>query len=201
MKTRPYLYHLTDRHNVRRIVESKKLESAIGLMKSGKCIAMSRKRREESIRVTVGETQVMIRDQKPLYLGNIALASDWTFEDVLVALNERVFFWPGCSDGPIPSGVRHFDRYRHEDPVLLRIRTEELLLLNNGKDPLFCRYNSGAPRCSGGVGSPRGPDTFVRCDVATFTASQVVEVTFVDSVRLPDRIERADSVRGPWKRP
>ena len=42
----------------------------------------------------------------------------FVFEDLVEILNGRVFFWPGAVGGPISYGVRHFERYQNEKPVI-----------------------------------------------------------------------------------
>lgn len=198
-KIRPYLYHLTDRRNVRGIRITRTLQSAAELMKQAGDGLFLRRKRATSVVVRIGRSQVTIRDQRPLHRGNITFESDWSFEDVIESLNERVFFWPGNHNGPISYGERHFERYVDEHPVIVRIPTEDLFASNSTAEPTFCRYNSGSPRCSQGVGSPRGPRTFLSCASADFTAGKVVEVTFVQNVELPRSTELSDSAFGPWR--
>src|SRR5439155_7137821 len=104
-------------------------------------------------------TKYVIRDQWPLYAGNIALEARCSFEDIIQLLNERVFFWPGWHTGPIGYGRRHFERYENESPAILRVPTEKLYAANSDASPQYCRYNSGLPRCSNGLGRPRGTST------------------------------------------
>ena len=198
IKTRPYLFHLTDRNNVDHIRSSLTLHSAASLMRQAGDGHFLRRKRTESISVRIGTTTVSIRDQQPLHPGNISLESNWSFEDVIHSLNGRVFFWPGKNAGPISSGERHFERYADDRPAILRISTADLFAANSGFAPLFCRFNSGSPRRSNGLGIPRGPNTFVTCGQADFTPSKVVEVTLMKKARLPTAIEVADSVAGPW---
>ena len=126
----------------------------------------------------------MLRDQAPLREGNAALDGGWTFADLVEDLNGRVFFWPGTERRPIPDGQRHFERYADESIAVLMVDTTALFAANGGAT--FCRYNSGSPRWSGGRPSPRGPGTFVAAADAPFTAGQVVEVTFRNTVVLPN---------------
>src|SRR5262249_16622338 len=134
----------------------------------------------------------------PLYAGNVKLEGGWSLQDVIQSLNERVFFWPGSEKGPISFGQRHFERYREERPVILRAKTVDIYRANPRKQALYCRYNSGAPRCSFGSGSPRGPSTFLTADATDYRVSQVAEVTYRHKVTLPDFVEIADSPLGPW---
>ena len=121
------------------------------------------------------------------------LPDDWTFKRWLKHLNSFVFFWPGSAQGPIRSGVAHFNRYADEHPALVRIPMQDLLKANPDSPPCFSRYNSGAPRQSQGQGSPRGPDTFTCGSVfsQSHQPCDVVEVAFKTSVNLPDTMDLA----------
>jgi hypothetical protein len=159
---------------------------------------LSRKR-PETVTVAVDGNLIDLRDQQPLYPGKTLLENGWTFERLVQRLNERVFFWPGVVEGPISSGRRHYERYAGESPVIMRVKTEDVFSANAGITPLFCKYNSGSPRTTQGRGSPRGEHTFVECHRAAYTASNVVEVTFLHSVNLPQAIESSDTPSGPWE--
>jgi hypothetical protein len=101
LRTRPFLFHLTGRDNVREIRKTHVLYSAAVLMQESGDTSFLRKRRAESWRVQLGAATISIRDQLPLHAGNISLEGGWLFEDVVECLNERVFFWPGNGYGPI----------------------------------------------------------------------------------------------------
>jgi hypothetical protein len=189
VQLRPFLYHLTSPANLRRILRTGHLESAANIMAVAKRDDLLRLRRREHVPISVEGEIITLRDQAPLYAGNLALPRDWTFEDFIADLNDRVFFWPGGTHGPISHGVRHFERYADERPVILLVSTGDLLAANSKNAPLFCRYNSGSPRCSNGMKSPRGPMTFVAGPNADFRASKTVEVTFSGRVRLPTTVE------------
>ena len=126
------------------------------------------------------------------------LSGGWSFGDFVEALNHRVFFWPGAADGPNPYGRRHFGRYLAEGPVLMRVKTWELLRANRDSIPEFCRYNSGSPRYSGGRPSPRGPETFLAASSFRSPPSEVVELVFRNVAALPDLWEVGTSPDGPW---
>src|SRR5258708_4339893 len=98
-----HVYHLTARDNVRKIKAEGSLLSASTLMKKAGHDCCDEKRREH-LPVTIGGEKCLIRDQKPLHRGNVTLEGGWTFEDLLQALNERVFFWPGHIEGPLSYG-------------------------------------------------------------------------------------------------
>lgn len=197
ISTRPYLYHLTSASNSDRILRSRKLVSAAILLQASGEEEWLRKKRKNSKVVEVDGQEISIRDQQPLYEGKSLLKGGWTFKDLIESLNSRVFFWPGLEEKPVDSGQRHFERYVEEEPVILRVRTAEMLQLN--AQPLFCKYNSGSPRTTKGKGSPRGPATFVTCSDAPYTASNVVEVTFKDEANLPKKVEYSGSTSGPWE--
>ncbi|UUO07895.1 hypothetical protein M4951_06160 [Blastopirellula sp. J2-11] len=199
-RTRPYLYHLTDRDNLNHIRATRAMLSAAVLLQQAGDNAYLRAKRQSSIQVKIGQRVISIRDQQPLHAGNITFQGGYGFADVIEMLNKRVFFWPGTSHGPISYGERHFLRYENDQPVILRVATADLFQTNSDVSPLYCRYNSGSPRCTGGKGSPRGPVTFALAEDADFTASNVVEVTFLNQVTLPARVEASDSINGPWRK-
>jgi hypothetical protein len=79
-------------------------------------------------------------------------------------------------------------RYATEQPLILRVKVRDLIDANPDTNPQFCRYNSGAPRCSPkrpGRRSPRGPDTFVAASDFSGSPSKVVELVFPTAVKLP----------------
>jgi hypothetical protein len=167
-------------------------------MKLGGRDELFRVRRRSHEEIAINGTRISLRDQAPLYERNLDLSGGYSFADFVASLNSRVFFWPGTASGPNSCGVGHFERYKEERPRILRIASNSLFAANPWVEPLFCRYNSGAPRCSNGKKSPRGPDTFL--DIGHFigTPSQVVEVTFDREVLLPANTEVGALPQGPW---
>jgi hypothetical protein len=188
-RIRPYLYHLTATDNLGRIRSCRSLESAESLMLQAGPRSLQHQRRAVHSRINVGGITVSLRDQSPLHEGNISFEAGWTFQKLLVLLNQRVFFWPGTADGPIEYGMRHYTRYESEQPAVLRVQTRSLLRRNQHNPPLFCKYNSGSPRCSGGIRSPRGPSTFQAAGDNQYTPGSAIEVTFVCNALLPDDAE------------
>lgn len=198
-RSRSHLYHLTAPGNLQRIRRAMKLVSAAKLMAMADSEEWVTRRRRGHLELAIDGSPVIIRDQDPLHEGNVALQGGWTFSDLIRELNKLVFFWPGNLDGPVSYGMRHFERYRNQSPVILRLQLSHLIGANSQGSPLFCRYNSGAPRCSNGHRSPRGPRTFVSAGDADFTPGRVVEVVFRNSVELPEAIEIANRPAGPWR--
>jgi hypothetical protein len=197
-RSRPYMYHLTDRGNAERISKTNGISPASSLMVSAGRHDLVRRRRRQHERIMVGGNVILIRDQAPLHEGNLDLPNGYSYEDLIDSINSRIFFWPGTAAGPISYGVRHFGRYRDERPVILRVGIESLLRANPAVEPKFCRYNSGSPRCSNGRKSPRGPDTFVAAARFEGTPSSVVEVTFEGALVLPADTTVGEDPKGPW---
>jgi hypothetical protein len=138
---------------------------------------LKRMRRCAHEQITVDNTVISVRDQAPLHEGNLKLPTGYTFEELIESLNSRLFFWPGTAAGPISYGVRHFERYKQERPVIIRTDLQSLLSANPAAEPSYCAYNSGSPRCSNGRKSPRGPDTFLPAAKFAKAPTQVVEAS------------------------
>lgn len=183
IRTRPRLFHLTATENVHRITRTGGLTCASSLYREAGTPARARVRRKLHDRIKVGRDVIHIRDQGPLHANNAGLAPGWKIDDLVMYLNDHVFFWPGTEEGPVASGRNHFERYAADDCKVLELDTEAVFGLNNS--PLFCKFNSGSPRFNNGTPSPRGPDTFQRHCAFLGTASNVVDVTFTKQVVLP----------------
>ena len=197
-KLRPYLYHLTAAANLPEIQRSRTLAPASVLMTRAGRTELTELRRPAHVHLTWDSAVTMLRDQEPLHARNMRLEEGWTFTDFVAHLNARVFFWPGDARGPIPHGQRHFVRYADEQPATMRVRTTSVCAANASQRPLFSKYNSGSPRWSGGVASPRGPSTFVNSEQAPFGAGAVVEVSFAEELLMPADAERRMVADGPW---
>ena len=182
---RPYLYHLTARANLPTIRKGGRLESAERLLVRGGHKHLVTQRRPDCVTIVIDGATVIVRDQRPLYRGNIDFEDGWVFNDVIRYLNQHVFFWPGTAEKISDYGARHYGRYTEEGPVVLRFSTRAIIDRNPDSSPLFCRYNSGSPRCVGGKKSSRGANTFLAGEVAPFSPGNVVEVVFKHSVSLP----------------
>ena len=188
-KTRPFLYHLTARSNLDSILAAGTLTCASQFLSEAGASEWKRRRRPECVSLPMRGGDVCIRDQAPLYQGNVSLAPGWEFGDLVSYLNDHVYSWPGTDCGPIDYGLRHFSRYISDGVVVLRVPTESTFA-ENANPPLFCRFNSGSPRCSNGKKPPRGPDTFAPAPRFDGGPSKVVEVVFYERMILPaDHIE------------
>lgn len=202
MRNRPYLFHLTSSENVKRIWRCGRLESAARLFDQAGSPERIKIRRPQSEVIDLDGEHVRIRDQYPLHEGNMKLEHGLTFGAFVEVLNRLVFFWPGGANRPISYGVRHYLRYRNESPrpAILRMTLSNVLAANPGMEPLFCKFNSGSPRCSWGKKSPRSKQTFLPARDAAFGVSQVVEVTFPGGIHLPQEVMVGNSPEGPWRR-
>jgi hypothetical protein len=195
---RPFLYHLTSKSNLPSIVSAKALLSASVLLgqADGQELLHSRVRRANHLPIEIKGRPVLIRDQRPLSEKALPKCLDdgLTPEDYYELLNDRVFLWATVS-----RLCRHHDRYRSEDPVLLRFPTAELLRLN--PDVEFSRINSGATRANsylGGIAPRRGRATFQPARDYAYGVSSIVEVTVRQRCILPERFELASNPEGPW---
>ena len=202
-RTRPYLYHLTAAANHSLIERRRRLESASVLRRMAGQDPSRHPLRTNIDRLNVGDLVAYLRDQRPLWKGRSAmvLTDGWTIDDLRLYLDNRVFFWPGRElQGPVDSGWGHYETYRQERPLILRVRTESMVAANPSTMPEFSKYNSGAPRDNELTGkSPRGPGTFLPGPACTFRPSEAVECTFVGGVRLPADVEVGSSPSGPWR--
>ena len=138
LNSRPYLYHLTDRSNIDRMVRTRRIAPANTLFERAGRLDLVRRRRNEHERISIGRDAIVIRDQAPLHTGNLSLPSGYSFEEFTQSLNSRVFFWPGTAAGPIGYGIRHFERYKNENPAILRLTLASLLLANTFANATFC---------------------------------------------------------------
>jgi len=143
------------------------------------------RRRTGAVPLEIDGETVVLKDQQPLILANVALTGGWTAEDFVGYLNQHVFFWPGTATGPLKQGARLLGRYEQTGPVVLRMRTEDIFAANSHHAPLFSPFNSGALRKQNGLPVARGPDLFAPAHRFPRTAGNVVEVTFRSAVHLP----------------
>ena len=197
-RARPWAYHLTSSDNLEHLMELRTLFSARRIIEesTGGASSVGAKRPGLS-RVTFRGREVVLRDQSPLHRGNTGLPDGFAFADFITLLNEHVFFWPGTATGPNAYGERHASRYADEDVVFLRVPTADLIA-SNARRARVCRYNSGSPRCSGGLPSPRGPDTFVPLASSALRPAAVVELVFFGEAALPPTTQWSESLRGVY---
>jgi hypothetical protein len=196
---RPYLYHLTDRRNYEQIKDCKTLFSTKSLVEMSNVDlrdGLLNRRRPCHTEIKVDGRSIFLRDQRPISLNALSkcLTDGWTCGDYIFHLNSRVFFWP-----TINRLVRHFERYKSENPIILKISTGELFSINAEAE--FCRLNSGATRCNsylGGIPPYRGKQTFQKAEEFDNPISTVAEVTFPDKCAIPPTIAISSDPTGNW---
>jgi len=149
--------------------------------------------------IQIDNTQIQIKDHKPLIEANIIWEDGCDLQQFLNELNSRVFLWAGTERGPCKSGQNHIAKYQAEGEVrILRIPTDSLLQLNarNPVQVTFC--NSGSARQNAGQKAMRGPSTFHWLERADRNPGEIVELTFKSEAKLPWETEYALSLSGPW---
>jgi hypothetical protein len=189
VELRPFLYHVTARENRAALVRERSIWPAAELMRRAGRSDLLRWRRPDSVSLRIGSEQIVIKDQRPLVEANLSLDGSWGLADFVEYLNQHVFFWPGRADGPIAHGQRLLDRYDASSPLVLRIPTADLLRVNRDCEPLFCPFNSGAPRQNQGKRARRGPQLFTPAARFTRRESEVIELAFRGGVVLPGSTE------------
>jgi hypothetical protein len=182
---RPFAYHVTRAANLERLASTFKLFPAAELIRRSGESHLMRIRRTKPRTVVVDGKAFVLQDQQPLICANAELHNGWAEGDFVEFLNHHVFFWPGLASGPIKHGARLFEHYRADRPAVLRFNTRRLLQSNPDLVPLFCAFNSGAPRMQYGHRVPRGPDLFVSSGEFPRSPGKVVELVFRGVVTLP----------------
>gem|GEM_PF-1486923 len=199
----PFLYHLSDARNLSQIVKEGKLYSSVELAEKSSLDDEDKKkiilqRRPTHKLIPIEGVIYYIRDQRPVSEKNLlkCLTPGWTLANFYLLINSRVFFWP-----TVKRLESHFSRYRAENPVIIRVSTEEILKINQNAE--FCRLNSGATRSSSYLdGAPpvRGDGTFLSADQYDRSVSSVAEVTFPGSCILSKAIFVGNTPNGPWEK-
>jgi hypothetical protein len=182
---RKYLYHFTAAENLSAIRTERKLDSAAILTGRHGIVCPPTKRAVPMLNSSA-TAEFWLQTQAPLRVGNISFDQGWDIERFVNRLNGLVFFWPGDGDGPIAYGQRH--AAGNDWPTkatAIRVETRALIDAHPRNSPLFCPYNSGAPRYSDGKASPRGRSTFLPAEAFERTAGKVKEVVFEGTVLLP----------------
>ncbi len=82
-RSRPFLYHLTAPDNVGRLRSLGRLQSTASIRNGRPGHSPRGARRASSLRLRIGDGEVVIRDQAPLHEANIKFTGDWTMEALL----------------------------------------------------------------------------------------------------------------------
>lgn len=189
VRLRPFAYHVTSRDNAPALRRSRHIHTTQSLLQRANRLDLLRHRRRDYVSIATPEGVVVLKDQKPLIEANTALAAGWDFGSFVAYLNTFAYFWPGSEAAPIGPGRRLLDHYEADGPLVLRVRTTDLLGANPDSKPQFCPFNSGAPRYNAGEPARRGPDLFSEAAEFPRRASEVVELAFRRDVALPATTE------------
>jgi hypothetical protein len=200
LELRPFAFHICSELNFASIQRSHELRSATALVLGTTFEQLLSVRRAKSVVAHLPEGTVEIRDNRPLRLGSLELEPDVTVEEFLQEINSRVFLWPGNEKGPIGTGCAHFERYHGEGDVrVIRAPLKDLLRVNPDRALSVTYCNSGSARHHSGRKVLRGRSTFQPVEHATRPMSEVKELTFVGSVRLPKSVVWSPTPFGPWQ--
>ena len=195
----PFLFHITAALNLASIEKQRRLYPATSLLKRSGNAHLMDCRRENDIHIKLSGLDVVLRSQSrwPLTPNRIEFEAGWTLPKYIRALNSRVFFWPGKSDGPARG--RHMAERLNRRPVtILRVSTASLLHYNNFLEPLFSPYDTGVVNCEERTKIRRGDSSFLSSSEFDREASKVVEVSFDAPVHLPHSTCVAFSLDGEW---
>jgi hypothetical protein len=196
---RPFVYHLTDHINRLSLLETGEIFPAGELLEKAGMREVARVRRKIPLTLETERRPIVLKDQRPLIFANVELQDGWSEADFVEHLNRHVFFWPGDSNGPVKHGQRLFGAYEASQPLVVRIPTADLIKSNQHCEPMFCQFNSGAPRMQGGRRVLRGPNLYLSAEAFPRPASKVVELVFGGRVTLPGSTEIRIG-EGLWQR-
>ena len=199
VNSRCFAYHVCGEVNFESIRSSRTLRSAKNILNGTAHDSLLLGKRNQTQNVIINGLTIQIRDHKPLIFANIELDESCSMSEFIQELNSRVFMWAGTEIGPCKSGRNHIRKYQDEGSVfILRAPTRTLIELND-IDSLEITYcNSGSARRNNGQRVKRGRSTFMRLDQATRQPGEIVEITFLNSARLPRETEYARELAGPW---
>jgi hypothetical protein len=186
VRLRPFAYHVTHRDNVPFLRTSRRIQTAVSVIREAGAMHLLALRRERDVTVRLSEGSVVLKDQRPLIAANIELHTEWTVADFVAYLNSFVYFWPGSDRALIGPGQRLLSHYEDDAPGVLRAPTADLFTANSEVEPEFCPFNSGAPRYHSGKRAYRGPNLFTTAEQFPRRTSEVVELAFRNDVELPD---------------
>jgi len=193
----PYCFHVSFSVNLGLIQTSGCLYSANTLLSiAGEARSCRRRTAEKMIRVR-GQT-VVLRNQRALNPEAVDLPCDCSLSDYVAFLNERTYFWPGTSIGPVADGIRLLAVHGWSMPaVIIRVESKSLMQANEHASIQVATCNTGATWVDGSGKSRRSLDLFCRLPEYSDDPQSIVEVSFVDVARLPRCSEYStESVQG-----
>src|SRR5262249_40220903 len=116
-------------------------------------------------------------------------------------LNERTYFWPGTSIGPVADGIRFLGAHGSSIPsAIIRVQSMSLIEANAPATMHVATCNTGASWVDGSEKSRRTLDAFRPLPEYSNDPQAIVEVSFVNAARLPKCSEYSTKFLGPWDR-
>jgi hypothetical protein len=180
----PYCYHVTFDVNLGLIKASRYLYSADALL-SFAGVAKSYRRRMSEKLIRVKGRMVMLRNQRALDPRALDLSPNCNLSDYVAFLNQRTYFWPGTSSGPVAEGIRMLEVRGPSVPAaVIRVGSRPLMEANKHATALVATFNTGK------TGSRKANRRQAFDLVQPFTdyskaAEDIIEVSFMNAVRLP----------------
>lgn len=141
-------------------------------------------------RIQLHNHTVVLRNQRALHPNAVELPTNCSLKEYVGFLNERVFFWPGTSSGPIAEGIRLLAGHPATLPaVVIRIETKSLIETNEASVFQVATCNTGAAWLDGSKKSRRSFD--LCCALASYTADPgaIIEISLPGSAILPGSAE------------
>jgi hypothetical protein len=135
--------------------------------------------------IRVGGQTVVLRNQRALNPQALDLPFDCSLSDYVAFLNNRVYFWPGTSVGPIAEGVRLLSHGSSVPSAIIRVDSKSLLESNEQAAILVATCNTGATWVNGSDKSLRALDLFRPLSEYSDDPRAIVEVSFINAARLP----------------
>lgn len=140
----PYCYHITFAVNLVLIQASRCLYSAEALLSAAGEVRGHHRRLTDKL-IQVRGQSVALRNQYALNPQALNLPCDCSLEDYIAFLNERIYFWPGTSIGPVADGIRMLAADGSTmTSVVIRVQSSSLIEANAYATMYVATCNTGA---------------------------------------------------------
>jgi hypothetical protein len=192
----PWCYHVTARPNLSNIARAGCLLPTNDLVARAGQPSLASIRRPRNVRISIAGRPVVLRNQSPLASASLCLPDGITLGDYVRYLNSRVFLWPGDGDTPTGRSLRMLTI--DSGQLALRMPTSSLLLANSPRLPCVSACNAGA---TWGDALPvvRSLDLFAMVERFSYTASEIVEISYPGRVNIPHQTEYAVTIADRWR--